>query len=139
LNPENPLIPRAYRSAYPPGSTFKCVVGLAAMQSGKLSPDDTFNCPASLEIGNLTFRNWKKEGAGQLNFVEALTQSCNTYFYQVGLKTGAGAIIEWAKKVGLGGRTGIPLPNEAEGRIPTNEYMRKTYGRPILQGDLANL
>ena len=139
LNPDNPLIPRAYRSAYPPGSTFKVFVGLAAMQSGKISPDDTFNCPASMEIGNLTFRNWKKEGSGELNFVEALTQSCNPYFYQVGLRIGARPIYEVAQHLGLGQRTGIPLASEAGGRIPTDEYMVKVYKRKFMPGDIANL
>lgn len=137
-NPDNPLIPRAYRSAYPPGSTFKVFVGLAAMQSGKISPDDTFNCPPSLEIGNLTFRNWKKEGAGELNFVEALTQSCNTYFYQMGLRIGARSMYETAHRLGLGQRTGIPLAAETNGRIPTEEYMMKVYKRRFMPGDLAN-
>ncbi len=139
LSPENPLIPRAYRSAYPPGSTFKTFVGLAAMQSGKVEPDDTFNCPAALDIGNLTFRNWKKEGAGELSFVEALTQSCNTYFYQIGLRTGARPIYETAFSLGLGVRTGIPLAAETSGRIPTDDYMLKVYKRKFMPGDIANL
>ena len=139
LNPDNPLIPRAYRSAYPPGSTFKTFVGLAAMQGGKIAPDDTFNCPASMEIGNLTFRNWKKEGAGELNFAEALTQSCNTYFYQVGLRLGARPIYETAQSLGLGVRTGIPLASESNGRIPTDDYMLKVYKRKFMPGDIANL
>lgn len=139
LNPDNPLIPRAFRSAYPPGSTFKVFVGLAAMQSGKVEPDDTFNCPNALEIGNLVFRNWKKEGAGQLNFAEALTQSCNTYFYQMGLRTGARPIYETAQSLGLGMRTGIPLAAETNGRIPTDEYMMKVYKRKFMPGDIANL
>ncbi|MEQ1859320.1 MAG: penicillin-binding protein 2 [Chthoniobacteraceae bacterium] len=138
-NPENPLIPRAYRSAYPPGSTFKVFVGLAAMQGGKIAPDDTFNCPNAMEIGNLTFRNWKKEGAGELNFVEALTQSCNTYFYQMGLRVGARPIYETAQRLGLGVRTGIPLASETGGRIPTDDYMLKVYKRKFMPGDIANL
>jgi penicillin-binding protein 2 len=138
-NPDNPLIPRAYRSAYPPGSVFKVFVGIAAMQSGKIAPDDTFNCPSSLAIGNLSFRNWKKEGAGELNFVEALTQSCNTYFYQVGLRIGARPIYETAQRLGLGQRTGIPLASETNGRIPTDDYMQKVYNRRFMPGDVANL
>lgn len=139
LNPDNPLIPRAFRSAYPPGSTFKTFVGIAAMQGGKIAPDDTFNCPAAMDIGNLTFRNWKKEGAGELNFAEALTQSCNTYFYQVGLRIGARPIYETAMSLGLGARTGIPLASETNGRIPTEEYMVKTYKRKFMPGDIANI
>lgn len=139
LDEANPLIPRAYRSAYPPGSTFKTFVGLAALQSGKIKPSTQFNCPAALDIGDHTFRNWKKVGAGDLNFVEALTQSCNTWFYQVGLKIGADPIIDYAHKVGLGRRTGIPLRSENEGNIPTDEYMLRVQHRVIKKGDIANM
>jgi penicillin-binding protein 2 len=138
-DPNIPLLPRAFRSAYPPGSTFKVVVGLAALESGKIHLDDEFACPAAMEIGNLTFHNWKKENAGSLTFVGALTQSCDTWFYQAGIKTGSAPIIDWAQRMGLGVKTGIPLASEADGRVPTNEYMKKLYGRKMLDGDLANL
>ncbi len=138
-DPNMPLIPRAYRSAYPPGSTFKVFVGLAAMQSGKVKPGDEFSCPPSMEIGNLTFRNWKKTDAGSINFVDALTQSCNTWFYQVGMKIGSKPIIDYSLKLGLGTRTGIPLAAEAGGLIPNDDYMLKVHKRKILNGDIANL
>ena len=136
---ENPLIPRAYRSSYPPGSTFKVFVGLAAMQSAKIGPGDEFTCPTAIEIGNLTFRNWKKQHMGDLNFADALTQSCNTWFYQVGMKIGSRPIIDTATRLGLGMRTGIPLEAETAGRVPTDEYMMKVYNRRLLNGDVANL
>lgn len=135
----NPLLPRAYYSAYPPGSVFKCFVGLAALATHKIESDDEWNCPPALEIGNLTFRNWKKEHTGSLNFADALTQSCNTWFYQVGMKIGSKPIADYAFQLGLGKKTGIPLPSETEGRIPTDEYMLKTYKRRLLNGDVANL
>ena len=134
-----PLLPRAFRSAYPPGSTFKVFVGLAALQSGRITPDEEFSCPPAIEIGNLTFRNWKKDNAGMLNFADALTQSCNTWFYQVGMKIGGRLIGEYAHRLGFGAKTGIPLNAEAEGRVPTDEYMMKTYKRRLLNGDVANL
>jgi len=92
-----------------------------------------------MEIGNLTFRNWKKEYAGELNFIDALTQSCNPYFYQVGLRIGAAAISDTALRLGLGLRTGIPLASETNGRIPTEEYMQRVYKRKFMPGDTANL
>ncbi|MEA3206953.1 MAG: penicillin-binding protein 2 [Chthoniobacter sp.] len=134
-----PLLPRAYRSAYPPGSVFKVFVGLAALNSGKIQPGDEFSCPASLEIGNLTFRNWKKSDAGSLTFADALTQSCNTWFYQCGMKIGARVITEHAARLGLGMRTGIPLNGEAEGRVMNDDYMTKVYKRHLYNGDIANL
>jgi penicillin-binding protein 2 len=138
-DPNIPMLPRAYRSAYPPGSTFKLFVGVAGFETQAIDPTDEFDCSASLEVGNIVFRNWKKTDAGDLNFREALTQSCNTWFYQAGQKIGARALLGWAKRFGLGTRTGILLNGEADGRIPTDEYMEQTYHRHILGGDLANL
>jgi penicillin-binding protein 2 len=137
-DPNIPLLPRAFRSAYPAGSTFKVFVGLAGFESHKLAPDDEFGCPASLDIGNLVFHNWRKSDGGDLNFRDALTQSCDTWFYQLGLKLGAPVMVEWAQRLGLGQRTGLLLNGEAEGRIPTDQYMQATYRRHFSPGDLAN-
>ncbi|HWY51206.1 MAG TPA: penicillin-binding protein 2 [Chthoniobacterales bacterium] len=138
-DPDIPLLARAFRSAYPPGSTFKVAVGIAALETGAVRPNDLYQCVPGIQIGNLTFHNWKKGDQGALNFVEALTQSCDTWFYQVGIKTGAEPIIEWALKLGFGAKCGIPLRGEAEGRIPNDEYMKATHGRKLLNGDIANL
>ena len=138
-DPNIPLLPRAFRSSYPPGSTFKIAVGIAALESGSVRPDDTYECVPSIEIGNLTFHNWKKGDRGALNFIQALTESCDTWFYQVGIKTGAAPIIDWALKLGFGAKCGIPLRGEVEGRVPNDEYMKATHGRRLLNGDIANL
>ncbi len=138
-DPDIPLLARAFRSAYPPGSTFKVAVGIAALETGAVRPDDLYQCVPGIQIGNLTFHNWKKGDQGALNFVQALTESCDTWFYQVGIKTGAEPIIEWALKLGFGAKCGIPLRGEAEGRIPNDEYMKATHGRKLLNGDIANL
>jgi penicillin-binding protein 2 len=134
-----PLLPRAYRSSYPPGSTFKVAVGIAALESGAVHPDDRYQCVPAIQIGNVTFHNWKKGDRGALNFVQALTESCDTWFYQVGIKTGAQPIIDSALKLGFGAKCGIPLRGEAEGRIPNDEYMKATHGRRLLNGDIANM
>jgi penicillin-binding protein 2 len=138
-NPDIPLLPRAFRSSYPPGSTFKVAVGIAALESGAVRAEDTYECVPSIDIGNLTFHNWKKGNRGALNFVEALTESCDTWFYQVGIKTGAEPIIDWALKLGFGEKCGIPLHGEVEGRVPNDQYMKATHGRKLLNGDIANL
>ena len=138
-DPSDPLVPRAFRSAYPAGSTFKTFVGFAALESGKLKPGDQFDCPTTFTVGDHTFKNWKKSGAGSLNFKEALTQSCNTWFYQVGLKIGAPPIIDYAHRLGLGKKTGIPVKSETEGNIPTDEYMLRVHKRKIKNGDVANM
>ena len=138
-DPNIPLLPRAFRSSYPPGSTFKVAVGIAALESGAVHPGDRFECVPAIQIGNLTYHNWKKGDRGALNFVQALTESCDTWFYQAGIKTGAEPIIDWALKLGFGAKCGIPLRGEAEGRIPSDEYMKATHGRRLLNGDIANL
>ena len=138
-DPDIPLLPRAYRSSYPPGSTFKIAVGIAALESHAVQPDDRYECVPAIQIGNVTFHNWKKGNRGELNFVQALTESCDTWFYQVGIKTGAQPIIDWALQLGFGAKCGIPLRGEAEGRVPNDEYMKATHGRRLLNGDIANM
>ena len=138
-DPDLPLLARAFRSAYPPGSVFKIAVGIAALETGAVRSNDLYQCVPAIQIGNITFHNWKKGDQGALNFVQALTQSCDTWFYQVGIKTGAQPIIDWAFKLGFGAKCGIPLRSEAEGRVPTDDYMKATHGRKLLNGDIANL
>jgi penicillin-binding protein 2 len=138
-DPNIPLLPRAFRSSYPPGSTFKVAVGIAALESGAVGAEDEYDCVPALQVGNVTFHNWKKTDRGALNFVQALTESCDTWFYQVGIKTGAEPIIDWAQKMGFGAKCGIPLRGEVEGRVPNDTYMRQTHGRKLLNGDIANL
>jgi penicillin-binding protein 2 len=138
-DPDIPLLPRAFRSSYPPGSTFKVAVGIAALESGTVRSDEEFDCVPAITIGNVTFHNWKKTDRGPLNFVEAMTESCDTWFYQVGIKTGADPIIEWAQRLGFGGKTGIPLRGEVDGRVPNDQFMKATHGRKILNGDIANI
>ena len=138
-DPNIPLIPRAFRATYPAGSTFKVIMGAAALQSGTITKDDLFSGPASMYVGNILFHNWKKTDAGDLNFAQALAQSCDTWFYQVGIKTGSAKIIDYAQRFGLGQRTGLPLRDESIGLVPSDEYSRKHHGRRLLDGDIANL
>ncbi len=138
-DPDIPLIPRAFRSTYPAGSTFKIIVGAAALQSRTIDKDDEFTGPTAITLGNIVFHNWKKTDAGDLNFVEALAQSCDTWFYQVGIKTGPDKIIDMARRFGFGQKTGLPLRDEAAGLVPDNEYMKRVHKRKFYDGDTANL
>jgi penicillin-binding protein 2 len=138
-DPYNPLYPRAFRAAYPPGSVFKIVTGLAAMNEGFVDPDDEFGGESAITIGGTTFRNWKKSDVGPLNFVEALTQSCNTYFYKMGLKSGHKPILDASTRLGLGAKTGIPIAAEEKGNLMTTEYMMRVYKRRLMPGDIANM
>ena len=92
-----------------------------------------------MEIGRIVFRNWKHTDAGRLNFVDALTQSCDTWFYQVGIKIGVRPIIDYAQQFGFGKKTGLPLIAETEGALPTDEYLARKHLPKLLNGDAANL
>ena len=138
-DPDIPLIPRAFRATYPAGSTFKIIVGAAALQSRTIDKDDEFTGPAAMTIGNILFHNWKKTDAGDLNFVQALAQSCDTWFYQVGIKTGPDKILDMARRFGFGQKTGLPLRDEAAGLVPDNDYMKRVHKRKFYDGDTANL
>ena len=138
-DPDDPLIPRAFRATYPAGSTFKLIVGAAALQSRTIDKNDEFTGPTSITIGNIVYHNWKKTDAGDLNFTQALAQSCDTWFYQVGIKTGPEKIIDWAHRFGFGQRTGLPLRAESAGLVPDNDYMKRVHKRKFYDGDTANL
>ena len=138
-DPNIPLIPRAFRASYPAGSTFKVIVGTAALNTKTIDKDDEFTGPSSMYIGNILFHNWKKTDAGDLNFVQALAQSCDTWFYQVGIKTGPEKIIDYARRFGLGRKTGLPLRDEVAGLVPDGEYMKRVHKRKFYDGDTANL
>lgn len=134
-----PLYPRFSLAAYPPGSTFKCFVGLAGLASGKITADDEYECTPGFQIGDRIFHNWKPVNTGHLNFAEALEQSCNTWFYQAGLKMGADVITDYALSVGFGEKTGIPIPEESAGLVPTDAYMREKHSVRMIGGQLAML
>jgi len=138
-HPGDPLENRAVRGEYPPGSTFKIVLVAAALEEGKITPHTTFFCPGSYQVGNRIFKCWKEEGHGRLNLEEALVHSCNVYFHQVGLKIGVEKIIHYARLFGLGESTGIDLPSEKVGLLPTPEWKKKIYEEKWYPGDTANL
>lgn len=136
---ENPLFGRAFQSAYPPASTFKPVVALAALNEGKVSEYSTRYCGASIRIGNHTFRNWSKIPEGDINVKRALARSCNTWFYQVGIDVGPSAFLDLSRRLGMGEKSGLPLIGETPGLVPTNEWMMANEKRRILDGDTANM
>jgi penicillin-binding protein 2 len=137
--PGNPLFGRAFQSAYPPASSFKPVVALAALNSGTVTEFSTVDSPAAIRIGNHTFRNWSKVPEGPISVKRALARSCNTWFYQVGIETGPGVFLGLARRLGMGEKSGLPLIGETTGLVPTNEWMLRNEGRRILGGDTANM
>jgi penicillin-binding protein 2 len=141
-DPRHPLVDRTCSAAYPPGSAFKIFVGLAALESGAIKLDEKIPNPPSIQFDDHTFHDWKDSDRGMLTFAEALEQNADSWFYQVGAKTGAQSILDWAEKFGFSRKTGIPLPNEKTGLIPTDEFMKKKLDKhwaELSSGYTANL
>lgn len=138
-DPSGPLFGRAFQSAYPPASTFKPVVALAAINNGAIRPDEKFNCPYKIKIGNKWFRNHSAGHQGWVDAKRALAKSINPWFYQVGIRTGPQAFLSVARRLGYGSKTGLPLVGETAGIAPTPEYIESRMGRRTTDGDTANL
>lgn len=119
-----PFVNRAIQ-AFPPASTFKIVTTTAAIQSGKLSPDIVLPTYAAISMGGFTFADWNHAGFGPLNFVGGLTWSSDTFFYQVGMRTGHRAIIDWSRRFGFGQKTGVDIPGEAIGLVPDEAWKKR--------------
>jgi penicillin-binding protein 2 len=124
-----PLLNRATQSAYPPGSTFKVVCMLAALKAGLVEPDTHMPtaCSGGYYYGGRRFGCWEHAGHGSLDLIEALQRSCDVYFYQLGLRLGLDSIEEMAKALALGERTGIDLPAETKGLVPSSQYYNKHF------------
>ena len=101
-NPLHPLINKLVQGQYPPGSTYKPVTAFAGLAEGIITPDTTFFCPGSMEFANRTYRCWKKGGHGTVSLKRALGESCDVYFYNVGLRLGVDRLAKYAKMFGLG-------------------------------------
>jgi penicillin-binding protein 2 len=134
-DPSHPLYNRAVQSVYPPGSTFKIVVSLAGLDSGKIDPDDTVTCNGSLRTGRKVFRCWKRGGHGVVDFHKALVESCDVYFYTMGDRMGFDHIAEYARKLGLGSKTEIVLADEKPGLVPTTAWKREKVHEPWYPAD----
>ncbi len=134
-DPTHPLYNRAIQSVYPPGSTFKIIVALAGLESGVINPNEKITCRGFITSGRHSFRCWKKGGHGPISFHQALVQSCDVYFYTMGERIGWDRIAEYARKLGYGSLTGILLPDEKQGLIPTTEWKKKRTGEPWYAGD----
>lgn len=122
-NPVKPMLNRAVKGLYPPGSTFKLLVALAAMDKGILKADTVFHCSGQKTFYNRVFRCDAVHGS--VNLVQAIAQSCNNYFYELGARLDVDEIHAAAVKYGLAEKTGVDLPHEATSRVPSREWVRK--------------
>lgn len=137
-NERSPLIDKAVSGQYSPGSTFKIVVALAALEAGIINADTHYYCAGATEIGNIRFHCWNHYGHGNLNVVEALKYSCDIFFYEVALRVGVDKIRDMALKLGLGEVLHVGLDNEKAGLIPSKSWKKAKYGSVWAPGDSAN-
>jgi penicillin-binding protein 2 len=134
-DPDRPLQNRAIQGQYPPGSVFKIVTAIAALEEKVIAPDTTFQCSGALSFGNREYHCWKKEGHGRINLWQAIVESCDVYFYQVGLQVGVDRIAKYASEMGLGSITGYPLGQEKPGLIPTSSWKARRFKVPWQAGE----
>lgn len=137
-NPDSPLLNRAIYGIYPAGSIFKIVVAAAGLESKKITPHTRLFCPGRYKVGNEEFLCWDLDGHGWQTITEALTNSCNVFFYKLGMLLGPELISEYAAKFGLGEITGIDLPGEAKGLVPNKNWKRKVEKSRWYDGDTVN-
>jgi penicillin-binding protein 2 len=127
-NPKAPLTNKPIAGQYAPGSTFKMVVAMAALEAGVIKPEQTVFCPGHMTLGNARFHCWKRGGHGHMDMVDALKNSCDVYFYEAAKRLGVDRIAEMANRFGLGTETGINLPGERPGLIPTRAWKQAALG-----------
>lgn len=132
---ETPLHNRALQGQFPPGSTFKIVTALAALEEGVISTDRRLFCGGSHEVGDRVLRCWKKHGHGHVTMHEALVQSCDVYFYRLAQRLGVDKIARYARGFGFGAPTGIELDGESPGLVPDRAWKKRRFGTPWYPGE----
>ncbi len=136
-NPEKPLLNRTMRGGYPPGSTVKPFIGLGGLELGLRKASDTVLSTGTYYIPGSSrgYRDDTRYGAGRVDLAQAITQSVNTYFYSLAYQMGIGRFDQWMSKFGFGSPTGIDLPDETGGVLPSPEWKRKTFNKPWYPGE----
>ena len=134
-----PLLNRATAGAYAPGSTFKPVTSMAALETGRFSPGTVYECPGYFQLGRAVFRCWQHSGHGPLNLRGALEHSCNVYMFNMALATGPDYISHQATALGLGRKTGIEIDYESPGLVPDGAWKRRVFRDSWRDGDTCNL
>ncbi|MEO0681376.1 MAG: penicillin-binding protein 2, partial [Pseudomonadota bacterium] len=137
-DPYRPLSNKTVSGVYPPGSTYKMVVALAALEAGVIDRSETVFCNGRLKLGDRFFHCWRRGGHGRVDLKESLEQSCDVYYYEVARRVGVDAITNMARRLGLGQRHGLPLPAVSEGLTPTRDWKRRVHDQSWLIGDTFN-
>ncbi len=137
----HPLKDRAISGLYPPGSTYKIVTAAAGLAEGVITPETTFFCSGQIPFGRRVYKCWaiKKGGHGHVDLHKAIRESCDVYFYRVGMRLGVDRLARYARAFGLGRPTGIQLPNESGGLVPTSAWKKKRFGEPWQDGETLSL
>jgi penicillin-binding protein 2 len=130
---DKPMINRALNGAYPPGSTFKPFMALAALELGKRTPQQTISDPGFFNFGGHTFRDDKKGGHGLVDMYKSIVHSCDTYYYMLANDLGIDNIAGFMRQLGFGSRTGIDIEGESEGVLPSQEWKKKRFRKPEQQ------
>lgn len=138
-DPRKPLINKAMSGQYPPGSTFKMIVALAALEAGLIDETTTHYCNGRYKLANQTFHCWKRYGHGKVTLRDAIAQSCDVFFYEIGNELGQERITEMAKRFGLGETYDLPIAGEKRGLLPTPEWKRSARGASWVGGDTVNM
>jgi penicillin-binding protein 2 len=135
-DPAKPMLNVAINEQYPPGSTYKLVTGTGALADGKISTTSRVQTKPFLEIGKWKYWEWNREGWGSLNIYDGFGHSSDTFFYQLAGRLGIDRLAYWAHQFGFGRPTGIDLPGEASGIVPTNDWKRRTLNESYFTGEL---
>lgn len=138
-DPRAPMTNKAIQGQYSPGSTFKMIVAMAALEQGAITPEQTIFCPGHTDLGSRRFHCWEDRGHGAMDMVQAIAQSCDVYFYDIARRIGVDRIADMARRLGLAESTGIGLNGERSGLIPTEAWKRATLGEPWHQGETYNV
>ena len=137
-NDHRPLANKVVQGVYPPGSTFKMVTALAALDDGKVDVDTVVSCPGYLESGGRKFHCWKSGGHGKVNLQHALEQSCDVFFYDVAQRVGIDKIAAMGRRLGLGQRHDLPMSAISEGNLPDKAWKQTKYKQDWRIGDTIN-
>lgn len=138
-NDHRPLANKTVSGQYPPGSTFKMIVAMAALEKGVVGPSEEVFCNGGYRLGNRTFHCWRRGGHGMMDVVDALEQSCDVYFYEIAKRVGVDAISEMANRLGLGVRMDLPMTAIRSGLTPTRAWKRETHDESWQVGDSLNV
>ena len=134
-----PMINKAIQAEYPPASTYKIITSFAALEEEHIDINSTVFCPGFLKYGNRVYRCWKKHGHGNMDITDGLTQSCDVFYYQAGIKTGVDVLAQYAAGCGLGIKTGITLGNERRGLIPTSTWKKRRFNESWQGGETLSI